>query len=120
MRGHTPHRMALAHIYHHDQPQRLSGMKGKPVFPITSSRSTSVQYCVHAVGRQAGRWAQKDTHTYTHTPRRTHGASCILQHLHQAPDERNQPWAGPLPLPLLHAQWLLEMVSCPPPPPRGP
>lgn len=77
MRGHTPHRMALAHIYHHDQPQRLSGMKGKPVFPITSSRSTSVQYCVHAVGRQAGRWAQKDTHTHTHHDAHTaHPASC--------------------------------------------
>lgn len=108
MRGHTPHRIALTHISHHDQPQRLSGRNSSAAcLPYhLVAEHTSAQYCIHTVGSPV------DTYTHTHTRRILHPA-----HLLQAPDERNQPWAGPLPL--LHAQWLLKTVPAPLHCPRG-
>lgn len=64
MRGHAPHRIALTHISHHDQPQRLSGMNSNAAclpYHLVAEHFCSVLY---TYGRQSGG--------------HTHDASCIL------------------------------------------
>lgn len=124
MRGRTPLRMALTHIYHHDQPQRLSGMDRRGGLSALSPRPGALLYgtvymqrVVHC--QHHSDHTHTDTHTHTHTPTpttththaRTHGASCILHACTRLPDERIQPWAGPLPL--LNAQWLMAGLHVP-------